>query len=141
MRPSRPMTAMLGRSCRRPSSKSVGSWPGAILRAPVLKPNRTNPSLVNGIVRLHRDGPVGDGEDDLFADDIRVAWVSRVDSDGCVGEDGLRARGGNRDRPRAIGERVSDVPEMALLVCVHDLDVGDGRVAMGAPVGDTLTLV
>ena len=53
----------------------------------------------DSFVRDHRYCPVGDGDDDLFADDIRVAWVSRVDSDGCIPEDGLRARGGDRDGP------------------------------------------
>ncbi len=49
--PSKPMAVSVGRSWRRPISKSTGSWPGVILSAPVPKSGFTSRSAMIGTRR------------------------------------------------------------------------------------------
>ena len=46
------MQRMTSRLCRRPTSKSLGSWAGVIFTAPVPKPSSTYSSATMGISRF-----------------------------------------------------------------------------------------
>jgi hypothetical protein len=71
-----------------------------------------------------------------FAVEGGVARVVRIHSDGSVAEHGLGARGGDDDGAGVVAEWVADFPELAVMLFVNDLEVGDGGLAVGAPVDD-----
>ena len=54
-------------------------------------------SRVGMFVGDDRDFAVGQGEFDVATDEVFVAWVVWVDSDGLVAEDGFGAGGGDDD--------------------------------------------
>src|SRR5215210_5635877 len=92
--------------------------------------------------------PLDEGHHDPAADEIRVARVLRVDHEGDVAEHRLRTRGEDLDVVFSVGRRalgvhegVADAVELAFYVFVVDLEVGDGRAVVRAPVGDTVAAV
>ena len=90
------------------------------------------------------DLAVDDGELDGLAHEGGLLGVLRGDGDARVAEHGLGARGGDDDVVLAVdrlGQRVAQVPQVALLVLVLSLVVRDGSGAVGAPVNDALTAV
>ncbi len=86
-----------------------------------------------------RDGPVGQRQLDPLADEVRVPLVVRVDGHGGVTEHRLGAGGGDDEGVLALA--VLDRDELARVLLVLHLDVGDGREAAGAPVDDALGAV
>ena len=84
----------------------------------------------------HRDLPADERQDERPADGGGVALVVGVDGHAGVAEHRLGPGGGHADRPVTVGERIPDVDELAVDVLVLDLDVGQGRMAAGAPVDD-----
>ena len=98
---------------------------------------------------VHLDIVVGDDgylaaherQDAGLADDVRVALVVRVHGDAGVAQHGLGTGSGDDEVAGAVGERVADVPEVARLVDVLDLRVGERGGALGTPVDDSLALV
>ena len=90
------------------------------------------------------DLTVDDGKLDGLAHEGGLLRVLRGNGDARVAEHGLGARGGDDDIVLAVdrlGQRVAQVPQMALLVLVLGLVVRDGGGAVGAPVNDTLATV
>ena len=90
------------------------------------------------------DLTVDDGEFDGLTHKGGLLGVLRGDGDACVAEHGLGARGGDDDVVLAVdrlGQRVAQVPQVALLVLILGLVVRDGSGAVGAPVDDTLATV
>ena len=90
------------------------------------------------------DLAVDDGELDGLTHKGGLLGVLRGDSDARVAEHGLGARGGDDDVILAVdrlGQRVAQVPQVALLVLVLGLVVRDGGGAVGAPVDDALAAV
>ena len=82
----------------------------------------------------------------FVADEGAVAFVLGVDGDAGVGDDRLRPGGGDRDRlagrlALVVEERVADVPEVAFLLAMHHLQVGEGGLAARAPVDDPLASI
>ena len=70
--------------------------------------------------------------------------ILRGDGNARVAEHGLGARGGDDDVVLAVdrlGQRVAQVPQVALLVLVLGLVVRDGGGAVGAPVNDALAAI
>ena len=70
--------------------------------------------------------------------------ILRGDGDARVAEHGLGARGGDDDVVLAVdrlGQRVAQVPQVALLVLVLGLVVRDSGGAVGAPVDDALAAI
>ena len=70
--------------------------------------------------------------------------ILRGNSNARVAEHGLGARGGDDDVVLAVdrlGQRVAQVPQVALLVLVLGLIVRDGGGAVGAPVDDALAAI
>ncbi|MNO97659.1 hypothetical protein D3C76_893760 [compost metagenome] len=94
-----------------------------------------------------RDAAADQWQFDEFADQCLVAFVVRVDGHGSVTQQGFRTRGGNYQVVLAfgglgaVGQRVAQVPQVALLVVVFHFEVGDGRVQLGVPVDQALAAV
>ena len=96
---------------------------------------------IDELVPDQGDLAADDGQDDRLAEQGRVALVLRMDRHGGVAQHGLGAGGGHGDAARAVGEGVAEVPELALLLLVDDLLVGEGRAGLRAPVDDPVALV
>jgi hypothetical protein len=77
-----------------------------------------------------------EGQRDQLADEGLVAFVVRINRYGNVAEHGLGPRGGDDNRPAAVGERIADVVELAQAVLVRDFEVGDGGLDLRVPVDD-----
>ena len=97
-------------------------------------------------VPILKDGDlaVDDGELDGLTHKGCLLGVLRGDGDARVAEHGLGARGGDDDVVLAVdrlGQRVAQVPQVALLVLVLGLVVRDGGSAVGAPVDDSLAAI
>ena len=98
-------------------------------------------------VHLHiivgHDGnfPVHDGQDAGLAHQVLVALVVGVHGHAGVAHHGLRAGGGNDQIAGAVGQGVAHVPQVAGLVHILHLGVGQGGDAVGAPVDDAAALV
>ena len=87
---------------------------------------------------------VDDRQHDGLAHEGGLLGVLRGDGNARIAEHGLGARGGNDDVVLAVdrlGQRVAQVPQVALLVLVLGLVVRDGGGAVGAPVDDALAAV
>ena len=90
------------------------------------------------------DLTVDDGELDGLTHKGGLLGVLRGDGDARVAEHGLGARGGDDDVVLAVdrlGQRVAQVPQVALLVLILGLVVRDGGSAVGAPVDDALAAI
>ena len=90
------------------------------------------------------DLTVDDGKLDGLAHEGGLLGVLRGNGDARVAEHGLGARSGDDDVVLAVdrlGQRVAQVPQVALLVLVLGLVVRDGGGAVGAPVDDALAAV
>lgn len=88
-----------------------------------------------------RNLAVDDRQHDGLAHEGGLLGVLRGDRNARVAEHGLGARGGDDDIVLAVdrlGQRVAQVPQVALLVLVLGLVVRDGGGAVGAPVNDAL---
>ena len=86
-------------------------------------------------------GTVDDGQDDVLADEILVACIIGMHGDTRIAEHRLGARRRDLDIARAVLECVAQMPEMARLRLVLDLDVRKRRVARRAPVRDARPLI
>ena len=90
------------------------------------------------------DLTVDDGELDGLAHKGSLLGVLRGDGDARVAEHGLGARSGDDDVILAVdrlGQRVAQVPQVALLILVLGLVVRDSSGAVRAPVNDALAAV
>ena len=97
-------------------------------------------------VPILKDGnlAVDDGELDGLTHKGGLLGVLRRDGNARVAEHGLGARGGDDDVVLAVdrlGQRVAQVPQVALLVLVLGLVVRDSGSAVRAPVDDALATV
>ena len=97
-------------------------------------------------VPILKDGDlaVDDRQHDGLAHEGGLLRVLRRDGHARVAEHGLGARGGDDDVVLAVdglGQRVAQVPQVALLVLVLGLVVRDSGGAVGAPVDDALAAV
>ena len=95
IRPSGPITVSVSRPWSRPMSKSIGSWPGVTLTAPVPNSGSTRASAID------RHAALDDGDDHLAADRVAVPRIVGVDGDRDVGEHRRRPHRRDRDRLRA----------------------------------------
>ena len=93
------------------------------------------------IVAHDGDLAVHNGQDAGLADQVLELLVLRVDRNARIAHHRLRTGGGDDDIAAAVGERVADIPEVARLVDILDLRVGERRQAVRAPVDDAAALV
>jgi hypothetical protein len=84
----------------------------------------------------HRDAPAGQRQPDLAADQVAVPRVVGVHGHRGVAEHGLHPGGGHHDRVVTVA--VPDRDQLALVLGVVDLDVGQRGHAARAPVDDPL---
>ena len=98
---------------------------------------------IDPLVGDHRHAALDDRDDDLASDGSPVPLVVGVHRNGDVGEDrrGPHRRDGDPVDAVAVGERVPHVEEPVVHLDVLDLEVGDGRPVMGAPVDDPVRAV
>ena len=97
---------MDSRLCRRPTSKSLGSWEA------------------------------------LFAHQVLIALVGGVDGHAGVAQHGLGpGRGHHQITPRLAHDGIAQMPQIARLLLVLHLGVGQRRDAVGAPVDDAGALI
>ncbi len=94
-------------------------------------------------VTNHRDATIHDGQERRAADHALVAGVVRIHRHRHVGNDGLRAGGGDGNVLVArlsslVQQGVADVPEVISVLLVLHLQVGQGGLAAGAPVDNPL---
>ena len=81
-----------------------------------------------------RDFAAHDGQRDRRADQVPVALVGGMNRDRGVTQHGLHPGGRDDDGPVPLA--VPDRDELALVIGVLHLDVGQGGLTAGAPVGD-----
>ena len=99
---------------------------------------------VNVPILKDRDLAVDDREHDGFTHEGGLLGILRGDGNARVAEHSLGARGGDDDVVLAVdrlGQRVAQVPQVALIVLVLGLVVRDSGGAVGAPVDDALAAV
>ena len=95
-------------------------------------------------VAENRDFPVHDRQHDGLADELVLVMVFRGNRDAGVAEHGLGTRGCDHDVFLAVdrlGQRIAEVPQMAVLLLVLRLVVGNGGTAVRAPVDDALAAI
>ncbi len=99
---------------------------------------------VDVVVREDGNLAVDDRQHNSLTHEGGLLGILRGDGDARVAEHGLGARGGDDDVVLAVdrlGQRVAQVPQVALLVLILGLIVRDGGGAVRAPVDDTLAAV
>ena len=96
---------------------------------------------INIFIGNNRYFPMNDRENKRFADDILIALVIGVDSNGSIAEHGLRSCGGKLNIAASVLERIAKMPEMTCLILILDLSVRDGGAAVRAPVYHSLALI
>ena len=84
---------------------------------------------------------VQQGQDDGAAVELLVALVIRVDGHGHVAQHGLGTGGGDLQALIGTLDGVQQIPEVAVLLLMLDFGVGDGGLALGAPVDQTVAAV
>ena len=133
MTPDSSMIDGIGRPCRRPISKSLGSCAGVTLTAPV--PNSGSTWLVGE----DRDPAPDQRQLDLAADQVPVTLVVRMHDDGGVAQHRLDPRGGHDDRVGPVA--VADRHQLAVDLLVLHLDVGQHAAQRRRPVDHPLGAV
>ena len=129
MRPSSPMTEISSSPCRRPISKSLGSWPGRDLQAAGAEVG------LHVVVGDDRQAPPDEREHHLAPDEVAEALVVRVHRDRRVGQHRLRPHGGDHHLAAAVGQRIGDrVQRVDDALAVLHLEVGDRRAQARVPV-------
>ena len=93
------------------------------------------------IVCDNRDFLIDKGQNDRLAHDVLVALIVGVDAHAGVAQHGLRTGGRHDHLTGAVSQRVADVPQMAGLVHILHLGVGQGGDAVGTPVDNAAALV
>ena len=84
---------------------------------------------------------VQQGQHHMAAVQMGVAGILTVDSHGGIAQHGLGAGGGQLQHLAGLLDRVQQMPETAVLLLVLHLGVGDGGVAVGAPVDHAVAAV
>ena len=97
--------------------------------------------LVHVVVGNHRDEAVHQRQLDLLAHQVLVALVLGMHHHRHVAQHGLRARGGDRERAAAVGQRVGDVPEEAVFFLALDFQVADRGLDGRVPVDQALAAI
>ena len=81
------------------------------------------------------------GQDHVAAVEVLVALVLGVDGHGGIAQHGLGTGGGQLQLLTGLLDGVQQVPEVAVLLLILHLGVGDGGLAGGTPVDHTVTAI
>ncbi len=84
---------------------------------------------------------VQQGQDDMAAVQMSIAGVIAVDGNGGIAQHGLGTGGSQFQHLAGLLDRVEQVPEAAVLFLILHLGVGNGGVAVGAPVDHAVAAV
>ena len=95
---------------------------------------------VDVVVGDHRDVASVSGSARL-ADQMPIALVLGMHRDRGVAQHRLRARRGDDDRFAAVGERIADLPELALLLLGVDFEIGHRGAELRVPVDEPLAAI
>ncbi len=94
------------------------------------------------------DAAVDQRQNDLFADQVFIAWVFRVDRHAGIAQQGFRTGGGDHQVIfavggfRAVGQRVAQVPQVEpSRLAVFHFQVGNGGAQLRIPVHQALAAV
>ena len=135
MRPSSPIALSSGSPCRRPISKSLGSWPGRDLQ-------RAGAEVgLDVLVGDDRQLAPDERQRHRRADEVAVALVVGMHRHGDVGQHRLGAHGGDHELARPVGQRVGDVEQRVGDLAVLDLEVADRRARARVPVDHVVVAV
>ena len=102
---------------------------------------------INIAVFYNRDRLIHDRKPDLSAMQIRISFISRIDSNCCIAQHCLRSCRCELKEfcltrlSVFIYERIFNMPEMSLLLFILYFRIGNGSIADRTPVYDTGTLV
>ena len=89
----------------------------------------------------HGNFLVEDGQNHLFAHQVRIARVIGVDRHAGIAQHGFGARGGHHHALAAVRAGIADVPQMAGLLLILHLGIGKRGLALRAPVDDAVAAV
>ncbi len=76
-----------------------------------------------------------------LADQVGVTLVGRVHRHGGVAQQGFRAGGGDGEMTRAVFQRVADLPDEAVLLLAHHLQVRDRGLQDRVPIHQALAAI
>ena len=96
---------------------------------------------VHGIVGHDGHQPMDHRQPELATDQVAVALVLGVHGHRRVPQHRLRTRGGHRDVPAPVGERVAEMPDLPVRLFLFRFLVGEGGEAARAPVDDVVAAV
>ena len=89
----------------------------------------------------HRNLPSHQGQSHGFAHIRLVALVIRMHRYRGIAQQSLRAGGGQAQLAGSVGQRIAQVPEIAVMLVKLHLRVGNGGFAVRAPINDPLSTV
>ena len=92
--------------------------------------------LVDVFVGNDRNRAAGQRQYYLTADQTAVAFVFRMHGNGCIAKHGFRAGGGNCQMTAAVGEWVTDLPQLAVFLLGLYFEVGNDGAQYRVPVGE-----
>ena len=87
------------------------------------------------------DLPVHQGQNDMAAMQVCIAGILCIDGDSGIAQHGLRTGGSQLQQLAGLLDGIQQMPEIACLLLVLNLSIGDGGVAVGAPVDHTVAAV
>ncbi len=94
-----------------------------------------------GVLITHdRNATIYQRQDQLFADQIFIAWIFRIDGNAGIAQQGFRAGGSDNQiifavcRGRAIRQRIADMPHRAFAFAVFYFQIGDSGAQFRVPV-------
>jgi hypothetical protein len=96
---------------------------------------------VDVVVADDRDVAIGERQSHRLADQVPVALVLRMHGDGRVAEHRLGSRRRDDQRAGVIGERIAQLPQLALLLLAVHLEVGHRGAELGIPVDQPLAAI
>ena len=96
---------------------------------------------VNILVADNRDFSVEQRQYDIFANQVLIALILRVDRYCGIAQHGFRTGGCQNNIAAAVSQRITQVPEVACLLLILYLCIRDGGHAVRTPVDDALALI
>jgi hypothetical protein len=92
-------------------------------------------------IRDQRNDAAGERQRDVLADEPAVALVVGIDRDRDVTQHRFRTCGCDDDLAAAVGERIADLPELALLLLALHFQVGHRGAEHGIPIHEALAAI
>ena len=123
----------------------------SLAHSPVIRVMRRR-NLNAARTKLRINMPVGEngdltadnGQRNGLAHQLRKTFILGVHGNACIAQHGFRTRGGNNQVLHAVnrlGQRVTQIPQMACIFHVFRFVIGNGSRAVRAPVHNALALI